>query len=280
MHLNLNKNTYSNDAQFYDLDPREILKADISFYLQHASKIKEKIKEDILERDILELACGTGRITIPLAEAGHNVWGLEFSETMLEQFKKKMKGLPKKTAAKIHLVQGDMSDFQISQGFSFPLVILPCRSFQLLYDEEKEIACLKNVYDHLSGNGYFIIDIGNFVPNKEKEDQWVSDEEFFDWENSDPKTGFKIHRTHIRKEIDTVKQIIYPQKTYCITMTGGVTEKVVKRSPWKYFFENQIRNLLVTNGFKIIEEMGYYDGRPITETNPEFIFICQKEKSC
>ncbi|HLP47525.1 MAG TPA: hypothetical protein VK469_16375, partial [Candidatus Kapabacteria bacterium] len=58
----------------------------------------------------------------------------------------------------------------------------------------------------------------------------------------------------------------------------GVIEKIIKRSPWKYFFEDQVRNLLVTNGFKIVEEMGYYDGRPITDNNPEFLFICKKEE--
>lgn len=261
------KNLYVNDARFYDLDPRDFLKADIPFYLRCAAKIGGPI---------LELACGTGRITIPLAEAGHDVWGLEYSETMLEQFENKMTGLPKETADKIHLVQGDMSHFQLDREFAFPLVILPCRSFQLLYDEEKEKACLKCVYSHLAGNGFFIIDIGNFIPNKEKEGEWVSGEEFFDWENSDPKTGDKIQRSHIRKEIDMERQIIYPQKTFRITRPDGTTEQVVKRSPFKYFFEDQVRNLLVTNGFKIVEEMGYYDGRPITEKNSEFLFVCRK----
>lgn len=259
------QNLYVNDARFYDLDPRDFLKADIPFYLRCAANIGGPI---------LELACGTGRITIPLAEAGHDVWGLEYSETMLEQFENKMTGLPKETADKIHLVHGDMSHFQLDR--EFPLVILPCRSFQLLYEEDKENTCLKCIYSHLAGNGLFIIDIGNFIPNKEKEGEWVSGEEFFDWENSDPKTGDKIQRTHIRKEIDTARQIIYVQKTFRITKPDGTIEKVVKRSPFKYFFENQVRNLLVANGLKIIEEMGYYDGRPISEKNSEFFFVCRK----
>ncbi|HLP49109.1 MAG TPA: class I SAM-dependent methyltransferase, partial [Candidatus Kapabacteria bacterium] len=104
MYPDMNKNTYLNDARFYDLDPRELLKTDIPFYLKYAAKIGG---------DILELACGSGRITIPLAEAGHNVWGLEFSETMLEQFRKKMTHLSKKTSTKIQLIQGDMSHFKI-----------------------------------------------------------------------------------------------------------------------------------------------------------------------
>jgi hypothetical protein len=135
---------------------------------------------------------------------------------------------------------------------------------------------LKCIYSHLTGNGYFIIDIGNFIPNKGKEAEWISGEEFFDWENSDPKTGDKIHRIHVKKEIDKERQIIYPHKTFRITKPDGTVEKVVKRSPFKYFFEDQVRSLLAANGLKIIEEMGYYDGRPINEKNSEFLFVCQK----
>ncbi|MCU0286789.1 MAG: class I SAM-dependent methyltransferase [Acidobacteria bacterium] len=259
------KNLYIHDARFYDLDPRDILKADIPFYLRWAS---------IIGGPLLELACGTGRITIPLAEAGHEVWALEFSETMLEQFRNKMKDIQKETAGNIHLVHGDMSHFQLDR--EFPLIILPCRSFQLLYEETKEKSCLKCVYTHLASNGYFIIDIGNFVPNKEKESAWVSSEEFFDWENIDPKTGCKIQRTHTRKEIDINRQIIYPHKKFIITNPNGTVQKVEKRSPWKYFFIDQVRNLLMTNGFKLVAEMGYYDGRPIQEKESEFLFICQK----
>lgn len=117
---------YTSDAYFYDIDPREELKADIPFFIDYASKMKGKV---------LELACGTGRITIPLAEAGNEIWALEFSEQMLEQFKNKLKKLSKDTVNKIHIIHGDMSDFKIDQ--KFPLIIIPARSFQLLLDEKK-----------------------------------------------------------------------------------------------------------------------------------------------
>lgn len=258
---------YSNDARFYDLDNREQLKYDISFYLDRASKIKGHI---------LELACGTGRITIPLAEAGHDVWGLEFSHQMFEQFKSKIKNLPEEIADKIHLVHGDMSDFSFDR--KFPLIIIPGRSFQLLLDEKKEISCLQNVHHHLTKNGLFIFDLADFIKNKEQEKEWANEEEIFDWENTDPKTGYKIRRTHIKKKIDTIRQIIYPQKTYYITKNDGSSEveKIVKRSSWKYFFEDQIKNLLISNGFKIIEEMGTFAGEPI-RMGTAFIFVCQKK---
>ncbi len=260
------KNLYLNDAQFYDLDNREIIKTDIPFFLKRTSSVNG---------DILELACGTGRITIPLAQSGRTIWGLEYSETMIAQFKLKMEGLPKEVAERIHLFHGDMSNFSLEK--KFPLILLPSRSFQLLLDEELENACLKLIHHHLEDQGTFIIDIGNFMGNKKKESTWVNETAVFDWENTDPKTGYKVHRTHIKKEIDTDRQIIYPQKTYRVTKTDGNTETIVKRAPWKYFFEDQVRHLLMANNFKIIEAMGTYDGKPISEETPEFIFICQKK---
>ena len=257
---------YSKDAHFYDLDNREQLKYDIRFYVDRASKIKGHI---------LELACGTGRITIPLVEAGHEVWGLEFSQQMVEQFKLKIKNLPKAAAGKIHLFQGDMSDFNLDR--TFPLIIIPGRSFQLLADEKKEISCLENIHRHLTKDGLFIFDLARFIVNKEQEKEWVSKEEIFDWENTDPKTGFKVRRTHIKKKIDTVRQMIYPEKTYYITKNDGSAEKIVKQASWKYFFEDQIKGLLTSCGFEIVEEMGDFDMKPV-DKGPAFIFVCQKRR--
>jgi SAM-dependent methyltransferase len=258
------KNLYLNDAQFYDLDNRDVTKVDIPFYLKYAEQIKGSI---------LELACGTGRITIPLAKAGHEIWAAELSETMIRQFKAKLKELPQETAGKVHLLQADMSNFSLGQ--KFPLIILPCRSFQLLLEGPLEKACLKNIHRHLAEKGTFIIDVGNFIGNKDKEKEWQSEKEIFDWENTDPRTGFKIRRMHINKEIDTGKQIIYPRKIYYITKHDGSIETVCKRSPWKYFYEEQIKELLTAADFKIIAEMGTYDGKPFAEGS-DFIFVCQK----
>ncbi len=259
----INKNLYLQDAHLYDLDDRDLLKVDISFYVEFAFKIKGPI---------LELACGTGRITIPIAEAGHEIWAIELSDTMIEQFRLKIGNLSQETAARIHLVQGDMSNFVLER--MFPLVIIPYRSFQILQDETLEIACLKSVYRHLTDNGYFIIDLGNFA--KIEESEWESDKEILDWANVEPGTGYVVCRAHKKKGMDKQNQVVHLQKTYYITKDDGSVEKIFKRVSAKYFHERQIKNLLISNGFKIVKEMGFYDGRPIGEGS-EFIFICQKK---
>jgi|GEM_PF-7067669 len=69
-------NLYESSAKLYDADNRDILLADIPFYLQRAKNLSGKV---------LELACGTGRITIPLAENGTEIWGLDYSNAMLNK---------------------------------------------------------------------------------------------------------------------------------------------------------------------------------------------------
>ncbi len=267
MSLEKTDTLYCADARFYDLDNRAPLKTDIPFYIDFLSNLS--IKEPILE-----LAAGTGRITIPLAEAGYKIQALEYSSQMIRQFKIKLDRLPHEITSRIDLFQGDMSDFSLAR--QFPVILLPARSFQLLLDENKEISCLENVYNHMADNGHFIIDIARFVKDQDSEKNWVSDSVVSDWENVDPEDGSKIRRTHIKKAIDTQKQIIYPEKTYHITFKDNSTQTVVKQAAWKYFFETRIKTLLVSNGFEITREMGDYDGRPLAEGD-HFIFICRKK---
>jgi SAM-dependent methyltransferase len=256
---------YLEDAHLYDLDNRDFLHDDIPFYLDYASKI---------QGNILELACGTGRVTIPLAEAGHEIWGLELSGKMLEQLKIKLKDLPPQTSRKIQLIQANMSQFRIDRKFH--LILIPNRAFQLLFTENDQETCLSNVREHLAEDGFFIVDFADHTTVAEEE--WGTEEEIFQWENIDPKTGYKVYRTYRKKEIDRKNQVITPELIYRVTKQDGSVEKIAVPSPWKYYFLEQARDRLISMGFKIVEEMGYYDRRSIGQGS-EFIFVCQKNNN-
>ena len=96
------KNQYINTAKLYDLDQRDNLIADIPFYLKYAKKQNGKI---------LELGCGTGRVSIELAKNGYFVTGLDLSESMLEIYKNKLNNLSKNIIEKINLINGNMAEF-------------------------------------------------------------------------------------------------------------------------------------------------------------------------
>ena len=169
---NKEANLFRVTASLYDLDQRDITQDDIPFYLEYASK---------LSGSILELACGTGRVTIPLANEGYNIWGIDLSKEMLGQLKVKMENLQEEVKQRIHIIQADMTNFEL--GRAFTLIIIPFRSFQSLTSEEQQKACLHTINRHLSEDGHFIIDV--FKPYAHLDKSWIQPE-VLDWEWTAP----------------------------------------------------------------------------------------------
>jgi SAM-dependent methyltransferase len=104
---------------------------------------------------VLELACGTGRLTIPLAQYGHNVVGLDSSACMLRRARAKAAeaGVP------VSLIQGDMRDFDLGQRFA--LVIVSCNSLAHLTGNDDLLSCFRAVERHLAPGGLLAFDITN-----------------------------------------------------------------------------------------------------------------------
>lgn len=249
-------NLYRPSAHLYDLDPREITRDDIAFYL---AKAKE------LSGPVLELGCGTGRVSIPLAEDGSEIWALDLSDEMLAQLRGKLKQLSAPAIQRLHIVHGSMAGFDL--GRKFDLIIVPFRAFQALAERAEQEACLECIKKHLSDRGRFIMHV--FKPKGVFDESWVQPESF-DWEVTDPRTGKTVRRYERRRRIDLDRQVLYVDLIYRIE---GSTPDIIEPLAVSYFFEEQMRSLLQRDGFEIIEELGYFDGQPMA-SGPEMIFIC------
>jgi ubiquinone/menaquinone biosynthesis C-methylase UbiE len=157
-------NLYHNTAVFYDYDNREIIKDDLDFYVEYANQTKGPI---------LELASGTGRVSLYVAEkTGRIIECIELSENMLERFWNKLKKSNKQLQENIHIHNGDMSNFNLGQKFEY--IMIPWRALQRLPVQDKTIDYLKCVYEHLSDNGIFVFDI--FKP-RTYDEKWIGKED-------------------------------------------------------------------------------------------------------
>lgn len=106
---------------------------------------------------VLELACGTGRFTLPLAASGADVVGGDADPGMLEAARRRLSG----AGQAAQLLCLDMRDFDL--GRRFDRIVITANGLLHLLDTADLLACLAAVRRHLSADGEFRFDI--FVPS-------------------------------------------------------------------------------------------------------------------
>jgi SAM-dependent methyltransferase len=104
---------------------------------------------------VLELACGTGQLTIPVAGLGLPVVGLDQSHAMLNVARRRASA----ASASVAFVQGDMRDFAL--GRTFDLIFVARNSLLHLLSTADLMAALTAVRRHLTSDGVFAFDIFN-----------------------------------------------------------------------------------------------------------------------
>lgn len=234
---------------------------DLNFYYSEAEKSR---------KPILELACGTGRISIPLACAGMKVIGLDSSSKMLEKAKEKLKEVGK-IKGNIRFEKGNMQDFKL--GEKFGLVIIPARSFQHLLMPEEQAMCLKNIYEHLKNEGSLIIDI--FNPDLKRIVNTKSGERFFckEFKNN---TGnrmllWDIPRYNLFNQ--TIEDLMEIEE---LDEEGSLINKQYYRFNLRYIFRYEMQHLLEKCGFKIKAVYGSYQKEPYAQDSSEMIWMAEK----
>lgn len=144
-HLNPPAKTfdYSQIAHLYDVYVNTDF--DIPFFLKEAKGCSQ----------VLELMSGTGRLSIPLIEAGIPLTCIDRSPEMLQLLRKKL--TQKKLSAQVY--QMDICHLQLNGVYD--LVIIPFHSFAEILDHRDQLKTLKGIYKLLSQNGRFICTLHN-----------------------------------------------------------------------------------------------------------------------
>jgi SAM-dependent methyltransferase len=140
--------SYEQFAYLYD----ELMKD--APYDQWVSFVKNMLaKYEVEATRLLDLACGTGELSVRFAKQGLNVTGIDLSEDMLSvaQVKAEAEGV------KIPFFQQDMANLE-GQG-QFDVIGIFCDSLNYLQTEEKVISTFLNVHQHLQDHGIFIFDV-------------------------------------------------------------------------------------------------------------------------
>lgn len=255
------KTEYDDLAYVYDWEWKD-LTMDLDFLINFSREINDAV---------LELACGTGRVMIPLAENGLEVYGIDNSEEMLKIGREKIKTLPVDVKSKLHFQYGDMSSFNLNRKFR--LVLIPFNSFLLLLKKEEQESCLKCVRSHLTDDGFFVLDI--YSPNFKLIAQDTNEMKFLRHFYVPPIEKVVIQWEYLKR--DMAEQIAYSDFLYEMYDKHGNLSRRASSLRMKIIFRYEMEYLLEKCGFRIIDLFGDYNKTPYTEESRQMIFVCKKE---
>jgi SAM-dependent methyltransferase len=220
---------------------------------------------------VLEIACGTGRVTIPIAQLGLPVTGLDIVPGMLERARSKSVGLPARW------LEGDARAFDL--GEQFRLIFLTGNAFQAFVTNADQAALLQRVHAHLHDDGLFAFETRNsLLPNsKTRAGFFVTLEtrsEKKDWPSFINANGYEV-RVSTTQVYDHVAQIVHVT-SYKHWHEGEDEHTSIARTALRYTFPQELAALLHYNGFTIVRQYGDWNLEQLTATSPSIISVCRK----
>ena len=105
---------------------------------------------------ICELACGHGRLCLPLARLGYNVVGMDKSATLIELARQAALREPEHVRSKLSFMRGDLRHFELGQQFRYVFIFFG--GFYHLERKDERLACLQHIHRHLYSGGLLEIE--------------------------------------------------------------------------------------------------------------------------
>jgi len=136
-------------ARLYDLDLVDD-PGDLDLYLALAARAGGPV---------LELAVGTGRLAIPLAEAGYEVTGVDLDAAMLERAEARLRAAGRSVERRVHLIEADLRGLHLPDAGSYRLAFLGLNSLLVLGDRQGQTAAVRTLAEHLAPGGVAVVDV-------------------------------------------------------------------------------------------------------------------------
>lgn len=245
-------------APLYDLENADF-KEDLPYWLHLASQHPGPI---------LELGCGTGRVSLHLGAAGHTLLGVDHSPAMLARARAKLAHHPQ-ARANVTLQQATLTDFDAPAG-GFALAILPFNTFMHLPTPADQRAALDRIHAALIPNGGLVFDIGNPYPVFAADAATLAAltlERTF----TDPHDNRTIQQFSSQR-LDRRTQQRHVTWLYDIITPDGALQRLTVAMVFRESFPAELEHLLARSGFQLQRLLGdYHTGIPFTEDAPRLV---------
>ena len=239
------------DAEFYEQEFAQRAH-EIPFFLKHAR---------LARGPVLEVACGTGRLTLPIARDGIPVTGLDVSRPMLEMARRKA------ALEKLPVTWLEQDCRQLRDAGKFALIFSATNAMQHLHDLDSVNAFLTSAREALDDGGTLILDV--FNPNPAKLARPFTTRYL-------QKVFSDANGNEIRVEAVSQYRTAIQMLSFTLFYLRGGTLLRTKEVNMRCFFPEELLALCRFNGLNLIQRVGDYDESPFSNDSPNQILFCRK----
>jgi len=206
------------DPELYDL----LFPATERFYVEEAGKRGGRV---------LELGCGTGRLTVSIAQNGIDIVAADLSDSMLEAARRKARA----AGVEVPFIHADMRDLNLDAQFA--TILIPGNSLLHLLTNEELKQCLAGVRRHLAPGGRLVFDISKWDMSRYARDPAQRYRAFTQGDITVDETGSYDAAAQVRdvvwylstasapdfRKIEYQLRVIFPQELLLLLETAGFT---------------------------------------------------------
>lgn len=242
---------YGEFAKIYD----DLINEDIN-YDNMVSRIIEICNEHNIEcKDYLDVACGTGNVTVRLAKHFKDIYAVDLSEDMLREAFNKLK----ENRIKGKIICQDMTEMQLNRKFDLITSVLDSTNY--ITDEDDLEKYFSSVKEHLKDDGIFIFDVNSYYKLSEilgNNIYTYSEEDvFYTWENV--------------FEDDMVSMFL----TFFVKQ-GELYERFEEEHFERAYREEELERALSNCGLEIINKFDGYSNNKVQACSERIVYVVKK----
>jgi SAM-dependent methyltransferase len=222
---------------------------------------------------VLEIGCGTGRVTLAIAEAGVRVVGIDSSTHMLRVAARKRRRAPEEIRARIDLVRADMRRFAFRRAFA--QVFMPFRVLQSMLEVPDQLAALAAIRSALALDGRLVFNV--FDPRIDLLSRGGDDPlplqdsgRTYAYERGEVRERFTVRYDLPAQLLDVT--FVYER----LDEAGVVVAREFEPLRLRYFHRFEIEHLLHRAGYEVEALYGGWKKGPFERNGLEMIWIARR----
>jgi SAM-dependent methyltransferase len=249
-------------ARLYDIDLVED-PGDLDLYLALAARTGGPI---------LELGAGTGRISVPLAEAGYRVTAVDIDPAMLARARDRARVAGTASQDRIEFVEADLLGLELPAAGTFRLAIIALNSLFLLASRSGQRDAFATMARHLSAGGLAVADV------------WLPDADdlarfdgrlILEYERTDPAAGTIVTKVAAAQH-DAASGIVSLTSVFEEGAQGASPVRYVRRDALRLVSADELRDFAESAGLDVENLAGGYDLEPIGPGSERAIVIARR----